>query len=105
MTRLFLGPIKNPTWKDFFIRVGGALALIVVVILAAQAFIPESQGITVVSAVLIAFVAIQEIRTGAESKPNKAAQESDAQPALRGDRLQATLAGTLRASPSGGPSS
>ena len=64
MTRLFLSPIKNPTWKDFFIRVGGALALIVVVIVAAQAFIPESQGIAVivVSAVLIAFVAIQEVR-------------------------------------------
>ena len=73
MTRLFLGPIKNPTWKDFFIRLGGALALIVVVILAAQAFIPESQGITVivVSAVLIAFVAIQEIRHNRSRKQTK----------------------------------
>lgn len=64
MTRLFLGPIKNPTWKDFFLRVGGAFALFVVVILVAQAFIPESQGIPVivVSTVLIAFVAIQEVR-------------------------------------------
>ena len=73
MTRLFLGPIKNPTWKDFFIRVGGAAALIVVVIFAAQAFIPESQGIAVivVSAVLIAFVAIQEIRHDRRRKQAK----------------------------------
>ncbi len=73
MTRLFLGPIKNPTWKDFFIRVGGALALIVLVILAAQAFIPESQGIAVivVSAVLIAFVAIQEVRHSRRRKQTK----------------------------------
>lgn len=73
MTRLFLGPIKNPTWKDFFIRVGGALALIVVVILAVQAFIPESQGIAVivVSAVLIAFVAIQEVRHNRRQKQAK----------------------------------
>jgi hypothetical protein len=73
MTRLFLGPIKNPTWKDFFIRVGGALALIVVVILAAQALIPESQGIAVivVSAALIAFVAIQEVRHNRRRKQTK----------------------------------
>lgn len=73
MTRLFLGPIKNPTWKDFFIRVGSALALVVVVILAAQAFIPESQGIAVivVSALLIAFVAIQEVRHKRRQKQAK----------------------------------
>lgn len=73
MTRLFLGPIKNPTWKDFFIRVGGALALIVVVILVAQAFIPESQGIAVIvaSAALIAFVAMQELRHHRRRKQTK----------------------------------
>ncbi|MCQ9374936.1 hypothetical protein NMQ14_11825 [Methyloversatilis sp. XJ19-13] len=73
MTRLLLGPIKNPTWKDFFIRVGGALAFIVVVILVAQAFIPESQGIAVivVSAALIAFGAIQEVRHKRRRKQTK----------------------------------
>jgi len=73
MTRLFLAPIKNPTWKDFFIRVGGALALIVVAILAAQAFMPESQGIAVivVSAALIAFVAVQEVRHNRLRKQTK----------------------------------
>ena len=73
MTRLFLGPIKNPTWKDFFIRVGGALALIVVVIFAAQEFIYESQGIAViaVSAVLVVFVSIQEVRHNRRRKQAK----------------------------------
>jgi hypothetical protein len=64
MSRLFLGPIKNPTWKDFFIRVGGVLAVIVVVIFAAQEFIPGREGIAIIvaSLVLIAFVGIQEVR-------------------------------------------
>lgn len=64
MSRLFLGPIKNPTWKDFFIRVGGALAVIVVVIFGAQEFVPGHEGIAVIvaSLVLIAFVGVQEVR-------------------------------------------
>lgn len=73
MTRIFLGPVKNPTWKDFFIRVGGALALIIAVNIAAQAFIPGSQGIAVIvaSTVVIAFVAIQEVRHNRRRKQTK----------------------------------
>lgn len=73
MNRLFLGPIKNPTWKDFFIRVGGALAVIVVVIFSAQEFSPGHEGIAVIvaSLVLIAFVGIQEVRHNMLKKKSK----------------------------------
>jgi negative regulator of sigma E activity len=73
MSRLFLGPIKNPTWKDFVARVGGAAAVIVVVIFGAQAFIPGHEGIAVIvaSLVLIAFVGIQEVRHNMQKNKSK----------------------------------
>lgn len=73
MSRIFLAPIKNPTWKDFVIRVGGALAVIVVVIFAARAFILSHVGIAVIvtSLALIAFVGIQEVRHNMNKKKNK----------------------------------
>ncbi len=73
MSRLFLGPIKNPTWRDFFIRVGGALAVIVVVIFGAKEFIPGHEGIAVIvaSLVLIAFVGVQEVRHNMFKKKSK----------------------------------
>ena len=73
MSRLFLGPIKNPTWKDFVVRVGGAAAVIVVVIFGAQAFIPGHEGVAVIvaSLVLIAFVGIQEVRHNMQKKKSK----------------------------------
>jgi hypothetical protein len=62
--RFFLGPIENPTWKDFIIRVGGALALIAVVILASRQFIPGHEGIAamIVSLGLVAFLGVQAWR-------------------------------------------
>ena len=73
MSRLFLGPIKNPTWKNFVVRVGGAAAVIVVVIFSAQAFIPGHEGVAVIvaSLVLIAFVGIQEVRHNMQKKKSK----------------------------------
>ena len=73
MSRFFLGPVKNPTLKDFVIRVGGALAVIVVVIFGAQAFIPGHEGIAVIvaSLALIAFVGIQEVRHNRHEKKFK----------------------------------
>lgn len=73
MSRLFLAPIKNPTWKDFVIRVGGAAAVIVVVIFGAQEFIPGHEGIAaiVASLVLITFVGIQEVRHNMHKKKSK----------------------------------
>ncbi len=73
MSRLFLAPIKNPTWKDFVIRVGGVSAIIVVVIFGAQKFIPAYEGIAVivVSLVLVVFVGIQEVRHNMYKKKSK----------------------------------
>ena len=73
MSRFFLGPVKHPTWKDFVFRVGGAFAVIVVVIFGARAFIPEHVGIAVIvtSLLLIAFVAIQEVRHNLARKKSK----------------------------------
>lgn len=73
MSRFFLGPIKHPTWKDFVFRVGGAFAVIVVVIFGARAFIPEHVGIAVIvtSLLLIAFVAMQEVRQNMARKKSK----------------------------------
>ncbi len=73
MSRLFLAPIKNPTWKDFAIRVGGAAAVIVVVIFGAKEFIPGHEGIAaiVASAVLIVFAGIQEVRHNMRKKKSK----------------------------------
>ena len=73
MSRLFFGPIKNPTWRDFVVRVGGAAVVIVVVILAAQALIPGREGVAVIaaSAVLVAFAAIQEVRHNRYKKKSK----------------------------------
>ncbi|MBZ0069196.1 MAG: hypothetical protein K8F26_10335 [Thiobacillus sp.] len=73
MSKFFLGPVKNPTWKDFVIRVGGAMAFIVVVIFSAKEFIPEHVGISVIvtSLVLIAFVGIQEVRHNMHKKTSK----------------------------------
>lgn len=73
MSRLFLAPITNPTWKDFVIRVGGAMVFITVVIFGAQEFIPGHEGIAVIvaSLVLIAFVGIQELRHNKKKKKSK----------------------------------
>jgi hypothetical protein len=73
MRKFFLGPIKNPTWKDFVIRVGGAMAVIVLVIFSAKEFIPGHVGIAVIvaSLVLIAFVGIQEVRHNMHTKTSK----------------------------------
>ena len=62
--RFFLGPIENPTWKDFVVRVGGALGVIVAVILASRAYFPGYEAIAavVVSVGLTAFVGVQEWR-------------------------------------------
>ena len=62
--RLFLGPVENPTWKDFVLRVGGALIAITVVILVSREVIPGHEGTAViaVSVALIAFVGVQEWR-------------------------------------------
>lgn len=73
MSRYFLGPIKHPTCKDFVFRVGGAFAVIVVVIFGARAFIPEHVGIAVIvtSLLLIAFVTMQEVHHNIARKQSK----------------------------------
>jgi len=73
MSKLFLGPIKNPTWKDFVIRVGGAMAVILLVAFSVKAFTPEYVGITVIitSLLLIAFVGIQEVRHNMHKKTSE----------------------------------
>lgn len=73
MSRFFLGPVKNPTWKDFVFRVGGAAVVIVAVIFGTRAFIPGHEGIAVIvaSLVLIALVAIQEVRHNMHKKKTK----------------------------------
>ena len=65
--------LKTPTWKDFVLRVGGALAVIVVVIFASREFIPGHEGVAVIvaSLVLIAFVGIQEVRHNMQKKNSK----------------------------------
>ena len=62
--RFFLGPIKDPTWKDFVVRVGGALVLIAAVILASREFFPAYQGIAliVVSVGIVVFAGVQDWR-------------------------------------------
>jgi hypothetical protein len=62
--RFFMGPVKNPTWKDFVVRVGGASAVVAAGILASREFMPGYEGITaiVISVALIAFVGVQEWR-------------------------------------------
>jgi hypothetical protein len=67
--RLILGPITRPTWKDYFKRVGGAMALVVVTILLARVFLPDYVGVAVivVCAALIAFASIQEWRSRNET--------------------------------------
>lgn len=62
--RFLLGPIKNPTWKDFAIRVGGTAVLMVAVILASRVLVPGHVGtvVIVVSALAVMFLAFQEWR-------------------------------------------
>jgi hypothetical protein len=64
--RVFLAPIETPTWKDFFRRVGGAMALVAAVILASREFLPgyESVAVVVVCTGLIALAGVQEWRHG-----------------------------------------
>ena len=73
MTWFSFGPVKNPTWKDFVIRVGGALAVMVIVILLTQEFFPGYEGIAVIvaSGALTTFVAIQEARHNSAKKKAK----------------------------------
>jgi hypothetical protein len=64
MSRPFLAPIKHPTWKDFFVRVGGAFAVILLAILTAKAFFPgyEAASVLVVATILGATAVIQAVR-------------------------------------------
>jgi hypothetical protein len=80
MSRYFLGPIKNPTWKDFFVRVGGATAVIVAAILVTKLFFPGHEATALVSTALglVALVAIQQIRHDRNKKAKRRAQEHDA---------------------------
>lgn len=73
MNRRFLGPIKNPTLKDFIPRVGGALAAIVLVIFATRAFAPGHEGVVVMiaSLVLIAVAVIQSVWHDRSNKNTK----------------------------------
>jgi len=73
MSRYFLGPIKNPTLKDFIIRVGGALFAIVLVIFATKEFAPGHEGVAVIvaSLLLIAFAVIQSVRHDLGEKKTK----------------------------------
>jgi hypothetical protein len=73
MSKLFLGPIKNPTWKDFVIRAGGAMAAILLVAVSVETFTPGYVGIAVIitSLLLIAFVGIQEVRHNMHKKTSK----------------------------------
>jgi CDP-diglyceride synthetase len=70
MSRYFLGPIKNPTWKDFFIRVGGAVIAILVTILVSKAFFPEYQTTAAVATALgiAALAGVQELRHNLDKK-------------------------------------
>ncbi|MCQ9377660.1 hypothetical protein [Methyloversatilis sp. XJ19-49] len=47
MRRHFLAPIKNPTWRDYFLRVGSALGVVVIAILGARTFFPGYEGVAV----------------------------------------------------------
>lgn len=73
MSRFFLGPIKNPTWKDFVIRVGGVSLLFIVGILTAKAFFPGSESIAIfiIGIVVGVLVAIQTIRHNQNVKKTK----------------------------------
>ena len=64
MSRPFLAPIKHPTWKDFFFRVGGASAVMLLAILTAKAFFPgyEAVAVLAVAAILIPTAVIQAVR-------------------------------------------
>jgi hypothetical protein len=64
--RFLLGRIENPTWKDYFRRVGGAMAFVAAAILASREFLPGYEGVAVVVVCigLIAFVGAQEWRQG-----------------------------------------
>ena len=73
MSKLFLGPIKNPTWKDFVIRVGSAIAVIFLVAVSVETFTPGYVGIAVIitSLLLITFVGIQEVRHNMHKNTSK----------------------------------
>jgi len=64
MSKYFLGPIKNPTWKDFINRVGGFFAVLLIAILTAKAFFPGSEGTAafIVCAAAFGVLSVQTIR-------------------------------------------
>jgi len=73
MSRYFLGPIKNPTWKDFINRVGGFFAVLLIAILTAKAFFPGSEATAVIIVCAVAFVilSVQTIRHNLNAKKIK----------------------------------
>ncbi len=61
--------MSNPTWKDFFVRVGGVLALLAVTILVTGALFPGHEGavVIVVAAVLVVVAALRSSKIGEQS--------------------------------------
>ena len=72
--RILLGRIENPTWSDYFKRVGGAAAVVAGVILTSREFLPGYEGVAVIVVCIgiIAFVGVQEWRQG---KPRRERRE------------------------------
>jgi len=73
MSRYFLGPLKNPTWQDFVIRVGGVFVTFVVAILTAKTFFPgyESIAVLIVAGVGGVIVGVQTVRHNMNAKKTK----------------------------------
>ena len=75
MSRYFLGPVKNPTWKDYFVRVGGAAAALIAAVLVSKVLFPGHEVTAWVAAALglMALVVIQEIRHNINKKTKRRA--------------------------------
>lgn len=73
MSRYFLAPIKNPTWKDFINRVGGIFAIFLIAILIAKFFFPgsETTAILIVGTAAIGVLVVQTVRHRQSAKKIK----------------------------------
>jgi hypothetical protein len=76
--RILLGRIENPTWKDFFKRVGGAMVLVAAVVLASRKFLPGYEGVVVlfVCIGLVALLGVQDWRQGKARRERRASDEA-----------------------------
>ena len=76
MSRYFFGPLKNPTWKDYFLRVGGAAAALIAAVLVSKVFFSGHEATALVAAAFgfMALVVIQEMRHKINKKTKRRAQ-------------------------------